>query len=124
VAPFQDTGGAPRQYGAWETINNIRGSSPELDVIASKMTRARLRRCGRAGYEEDPAVDPKVAEYSPIPKRLIAEFDLIHSHWTSWLYTGVKNGLTTIHGFRPNQRVYRSIVTDFVSISDSDRPQG
>jgi hypothetical protein len=35
------------------------------------------------GYEEDPAVDPKVAEYLHISEAFedAAEFDLIHSHY-------------------------------------------
>jgi glycosyltransferase involved in cell wall biosynthesis len=85
------------------------------------------------GYEEDRAVDPKVAEYLHISEAFehAAEFDLIHSHYdfmalsyTRLVQTPV---LTTIHGFSspgimPVYQKYRDGY--FVSISDSDRAPG
>ncbi len=82
------------------------------------------------GYEEDPTVDPKVAEYLHISEVFehAAEFDLIHSHYDfmALTYSHLVDTpvLTTIHGFSspkimPVYRKYRAGY--FVSISDSDR---
>ncbi|MGA3043066.1 MAG: hypothetical protein ABSF54_20000, partial [Bryobacteraceae bacterium] len=60
----------PRQYGAWETVaGNIaeglaaRGWDVTLFATGDSVTRARLHAVVDRGYEEDPAIDPKVAEY-------------------------------------------------------------
>ena len=47
------------------------------------MNRVHLHAVVDQGYEEDPAVDPKVAEYLHISEALerAAEVDLIHSHY-------------------------------------------
>ena len=85
------------------------------------------------GYEEDSAIDSKVAEYLHISEAFehAAEFDLIHSHYdfmplsyTRLVKTPV---LTTIHGFSsakimPIYQKYRDGY--FVSVSDSDRAPG
>jgi hypothetical protein len=80
----------PRQYGAWETVaSNIteglvaRGWDVTLFASRDSVTRARLHAVVDKGYEEDPAVDPKVAEYLHISEAFerAAEFDLIHSHY-------------------------------------------
>jgi hypothetical protein len=80
----------PRQYGAWETVaSNIaeglvaRGWDVTLFASRDSVTRARLHSVVDQGYEEDPAVDPKVAEYLHISEAFedAAEFDLIHSHY-------------------------------------------
>jgi len=82
------------------------------------------------GYEEDPAVDPKVAEYLHISEAFehAAEFDLIHSHYDFMALTYIRlvktPVLTTIHGFSsprimPVYEKYRDGY--FVSVSDSDR---
>jgi glycosyltransferase involved in cell wall biosynthesis len=85
------------------------------------------------GYEEDSAVDPKVAEYLHISEvfERAAEFDLIHSHcdfmaltYTRLISTPV---LTTIHGFSSPaiMAVYQKYRDgNFVSISESDRAAG
>lgn len=97
------------------------------------MTRAHLRAVVGKGYEEDPDVDPKVAEYLHISTAFecAAEFDLIHSHYDFMALTYsrlVKTPvLTTIHGFSspkimPVYQKYRDGY--FVSISDSDRAPG
>jgi len=130
----------PLRYGAWETVaSNVaeglvtRGWEVTLFATADSVTRARLHSVIERGYEEDPSVDPKVAEYLHIPEvfERAAEFDLIHSHYdfmalafTRLVRTPV---LTTIHGFSspkimPVYEKYRDGY--FVSISDSDRAHG
>ena len=130
----------PRQYGAWETVaSNIteglvaRGWDVTLFASRDSVTRAHLHAVVDKGYEEDAAVDPKVAEYLHISEAFehAGEFDLIHSHYdfmalvfTRLIRTPV---LTTIHGFsspqiRPIYQKYRDGY--FVSVSDSDRAAG
>ena len=130
----------PRQYGAWETVaSNIteglvaRGWDVTLFASGDSVTRARLHAVVDKGYEEDPAVDPKVAEYLHISETFerAAEFDLIHSHcdFMALTYTRLVKTpvLTTIHGFSsakimPVYHKYRDGY--FVSISNSDRVAG
>jgi glycosyltransferase involved in cell wall biosynthesis len=130
----------PRQYGAWETVaSNIteglvaRGWDVTLFASGDSVTRARLHAVVDKGYEEDPAVDPKVAEYLHISETFerAAEFDLIHSHYDfmALTYTRLVKTpvLTTIHGFSsakimPVYQKYRDGY--FVSISNSDRVAG
>jgi glycosyltransferase involved in cell wall biosynthesis len=130
----------PRQYGAWETVaGNIaeglaaRGWDITLFASRDSVTRARLHAVVDRGYEEDPAADPKVAEYLHISEAFehAAEFDLIHNHYDFMALTYsrlVKTPvLTTIHGFSslkimPVYQKYRDGY--FVSISDSDRAPG
>jgi glycosyltransferase involved in cell wall biosynthesis len=127
----------PRQYGAWETVaGNIaeglvaRGWDVTLFATGDSVTRAHLHAVVDRGYEEDPAVDPKVAEYLHISEAFehAEEFDLIHSHYDFMALTYTRligtPVLTTIHGFSsprimPVYRKYRDGY--FVSISDSDR---
>src|ERR1700689_139378 len=130
----------PRQYGAWETVaGNIaeglaaRGWDVTLFATGDSATRARLHAVIDRGYEEDRAVDPKVAEYLHISEAFehASEFDLIHSHYdfmplsyTRLVKTPI---LTTIHGFSsakimPVYQKYRDGY--FVSVSDSDRAPG
>jgi glycosyltransferase involved in cell wall biosynthesis len=130
----------PRQYGAWETVaSNIteglvaRGWDVTLFASGDSLTRARLHAVVGKGYEEDPEIDPKVAEYLHISEAFerAAEFDLIHSHYDfmALTYTRLVKTpvLTTIHGFSsakimPVYQKYRDGY--FVSISDSDRAAG
>jgi glycosyltransferase involved in cell wall biosynthesis len=130
----------PRQYGAWETVaSNIaeglvaRYWDVTLFASGDSVTRARLHSVVDQGYEENPAIDPKVAEYLHISEAFehAAEFDLIHSHYDfmALTYTRLVNTpvLTTIHGFSspkimPVYDKYRDGY--FVSISDSDRAPG
>lgn len=127
----------PRQYGAWETVaGNIteglvaRGWDVTLFATADSITTARLCAVVDGGYEENPEIDPKVAEYLHISAAFerAADFDLIHSHYDFMALTYTKlvstPVLTTIHGFSspkimPVYRKYREGY--FVSISDSDR---
>src|SRR5580698_5848330 len=130
----------PRHYGAWETVaGNIaeglvaRGWDDTLFATKDSVTQGRLHSVIDHGYEEDRAVDPKVAEYLHISEAFehAAEFDLIHSHYDFMALTYsrlVKTPvLTTIHGFSspkimPVYQKYRDGY--FVSISDSDRAPG
>src|SRR6202790_886871 len=130
----------PRQYGAWETVaSNIteglvaRGWDVTLFASKDSLTRAHLHAVIDRGYEENPAIDPKVAEYLHISEVFehAAEFDLIHSHYDFMALTYsrlVKTPvLTTIHGFSsprimPVYEKYRNGY--FVSISNSDRAPG
>jgi glycosyltransferase involved in cell wall biosynthesis len=127
----------PRQYGAWETVaSNIteglvaRGWDVTLFASRDSVTRAHLHAVVDKGYEEDPVVDPKVAEYLHISEAFerASEFDLMHSHYDfmALTYTRLVKTpvLTTIHGFSsakimPVYQKYRDGY--FVSISDSDR---
>jgi glycosyltransferase involved in cell wall biosynthesis len=130
----------PRQYGAWETVaSNIteglvsRGWDVTLFATRDSVTKAHLRAVVDRGHEEDPAIDPKVAEYLHISEVFehAAEFDLIHSHYDfmALAYTRLVKTpvLTTIHGFSspkimPVYEKYRDGY--FVSISSSDRAPG
>jgi glycosyltransferase involved in cell wall biosynthesis len=130
----------PRQYGAWETVaGNIteglvrRGWDVTLFATGDSVTRAHLHAVVDRGYEEDRAIDPKVAEYLHISEAFehAAEFDLIHSHYDfmALAYTRLVKTpvLTTIHGFSsprimPVYEKYRDGY--FVSISNSDRAPG
>jgi len=130
----------PRQYGAWETVaGNIaeglvaRGWDVTLFATKDSITRARLHAVVDRGYEEDPDMDPKVAEYLHISEAFehAAEFDLIHSHYDfmalSYSRLVKTPVLTTIHGFSsprimPVYQKYRDGY--FVSISNSDRARG
>src|SRR5690349_21801562 len=130
----------PRKYGAWETVaGNIaeglaaRGWDVTLFATGDSVTRAHLHAVVDQGYEEDCAVDPKVAEYLHISEVFehAAEFDLIHSHYDfmALSYTRLVETpvLTTVHGFSsprimPVYQKYRDGY--FVSISNSDRAPG
>ncbi len=130
----------PRQYGAWETVAGntaeglvSRGWDVTLFATGDSITEARLHAVVGRGYEEDRAIDPKVAEYLHISEVFehAAEFDLIHSHYDfmALCYTRLVKTpvLTTIHGFSsrrimPVYEKYRDGY--FVSISDSDRAPG
>jgi glycosyltransferase involved in cell wall biosynthesis len=130
----------PRQYGAWETVaSNIteglvaRGWDVTLFATADSITRARLHAVVEKGYEEDEAVDAKVAEYLHLSEIFehAGEFDLIHSHYDfmALSFSGLVETpmLTTIHGFSspkimPIYQKYRD--GNFVSISESDRAKG
>jgi glycosyltransferase involved in cell wall biosynthesis len=130
----------PRQYGAWETVaGNIteglvaRGWDVTLFATGDSVTRARLHAVIDRGYEEDRAIDPKVAEYLHISEAFehAAEFDLIHSHYDfmALAYSRLVKTpvLTTIHGFSSPQimPVYEKYRDGyFVSISNSDRAPG
>src|ERR1700723_333576 len=130
----------PRQYGAWETVaSNVaegliaRGWDVTLFASGDSVPRAHLHAVLDRGYEEDSAIDSKVAEYLHISEAFehAAEFDLIHSHYDfmALAYTRLVKTpvLTTVHGFSsprimPVYEKYRDGY--FVSISNSDRAPG
>lgn len=130
----------PRQYGAWETVaSNLteglvaRGWDVTLFATRDSQTRARLHAVVDRGYEEDPSVDPKVAEYLHLSEAFehAGDFDLIHSHldFMALTYSRLVRTpvLTTVHGFSspaimPVYEKYRDGY--FVSISDADRADG
>ena len=130
----------PRQYGAWEAVaGNIaeglvaRGWDVTLFASGDSVTTARLHAVVERAYEEDPSIDPKVAEYLHIPEVFehAAQFDLIHNHYDfmALAYSRLVRTpmVTTIHGFSsprilPVYRKYRDGY--FVSISNSDRLPG
>lgn len=130
----------PRQYGAWETVaGNIaegliaRGWDVTLFATGDSVTSGQLHAVVERGYEEDPSIDPKVAEYLHISETFehAAEFDLIHSHYDFMALTYSKlvktPVLTTIHGFSSPRimPVYEKYHDGyFVSISNSDRAPG
>jgi glycosyltransferase involved in cell wall biosynthesis len=110
-----------------------RGWDVTLFASGDSVTRGRLHAVVDRAYEEDPALDSKVAEYLHISEAFehAAEFDLIHSHYDFMALTYsrlVKTPvLTTIHGFSSPQimPVYQKYRDGyFVSISDSDRAPG
>jgi glycosyltransferase involved in cell wall biosynthesis len=130
----------PQRYGAWETVaSNIaeglvaRGWDVTLFASADSVTRGRLHAVVDRGYEEDPTLDAKVAEYLHISELFehAAEFDIIHSNYDFMPLTYSRlvrtPVLTTIHGFSsaqimPIYQKYRDGY--FVSVSDSDRAAG
>src|SRR5450432_3130993 len=130
----------PRQYGAWETVaGNIaeglvsRGWDVTLFATRDSVTRAHLHAVVDRGYEEDPAIDPKVAEYLHISEAFehASDFDLIHSNYDfmalSYSRLVATPVLTTIHGFSSPRimPVYRKYGDGyFVSVSNSDRAPG
>ena len=79
------------------------------------ITRAHLHAVVARGYEEDPDIDPKVAEYLHISELFehAGEFDLIHSHYDfmALTYTRLVKTpvVTTIHGFSSPRIMPRQI---------------
>jgi len=130
----------PRHYGAWETVaSNIteglveRGWDVTLFATKDSVTKAKLHAVIERGYEEDPEVHVKVAEYLHISEAFehAHEFDLLHSHYDfmALTYSRLVNTpvLTTIHGFSSPKIMpvyYKYRDNYFVSISDSDRAEG
>jgi len=128
----------PRHYGPWENVASLLteglvscGHDVTLFATADSQTSARLHAvCGR-GYEEDPAIVPKVWECLHISELFdhAGEFDIIHNNFDflPLTYTGLINTpvITTIHGFSspgilPVYRKYNK-KSFYVSISDADR---
>ena len=130
----------PRRYGAWETVaSNIteglveRGWDVTLFATKDSITKAKLHAVIERGYEEDPDVHIKVAEYLHISEAFehAHEFDLLHCHYDfmALTYSRLVNTpvLTTIHGFSSPTIMpvyYKYKDNYYVSISDSDRAEG
>jgi len=130
----------PRHYGPWENVVSLlteglvsRGHDVTLFATADSRTRARLHAVCAHGYEEDPAIVPKVWEGLHISEIFehAEAFDIIHNNFDflPLTYTGLVSTpiITTIHGFSspgilPIYRKYNRKVF-YVSISDADRSQ-
>jgi glycosyltransferase involved in cell wall biosynthesis len=128
----------PRHYGPWESVVSLlteglvsRGYSVTLFATADSQTHAKLHAVCARGYEEDPAIAPKVWECLHISEVFehAEDFDIIHNNFDflPLTYTGLISTpvVTTIHGFSspgilPVYKKYNSKVF-YVSISDSDR---
>ncbi|WP_200978154.1 glycosyltransferase family 4 protein [Echinicola sp. 20G] len=128
----------PKKYGPWEQVaSNIceglleKGMDVTLFATADSLTKGRLESACVFPYEEDRAVDPKVAECLHISNLMeqAHQFDIIHNHFDFLPLTYsalVKTPMiTTIHGFSspkiiPVYKKYNA-KTAYVSISDADR---
>jgi glycosyltransferase involved in cell wall biosynthesis len=128
----------PRHYGPWEQFSSLlteglvsRGAEVTLFASGDSLTGARLASVVAHGWEEDPTVEPKVAECLHISALFerAHEFDLIHNSfdflpltYSALVSTPV---LTTIHGFSSPQivDVYEKYnrTGGYVAISDADR---
>jgi glycosyltransferase involved in cell wall biosynthesis len=128
----------PRHYGPWEQFASLlteglvaRGVDVTLFASGDSRTAARLVSSVARGWEEDPDVEPKVAEclhISAVFERA-GEFDLIHNgfDFLPLTYSGLVSTpvLTTIHGFSSARivAVYEKYnrLGAYVAISDADR---
>ncbi|WP_186758578.1 glycosyltransferase family 4 protein [Echinicola salinicaeni] len=128
----------PKKYGPWEQVaSNIceglleKGMDVTLFATADSITKGRLESACVVPYEEDRAVDPKVAECLHISNLMehAHQFDIIHNHFDFLPLTYsalIKTPMiTTIHGFSspkiiPVYKKYNA-KTAYVSISDADR---
>ena len=128
----------PRHYGPWEQFVSLlteglvaRGTDVTLFASGDSLTSARLSSTVAHGWEEDPGVEPKVAECLHISALFerAGEFDLIHNSfdflpltYSALVSTPV---LTTIHGFSSPSilAVYEKYngFGGYVAISDANR---
>ncbi len=128
----------PRHYGPWENVVSLlteglvsRGIDVTLFATGDSQTRGRLQSVCPKGYEEDPAILPKVWECLHISALFEQgdRFDLIHNHfdYLPLTYTGMTSTpvVTTIHGFSSPKilPVYEKYnrKTFYVAISSSDK---
>ena len=128
----------PRHYGPWEQFVFLlteglveRGIDVTLFASGDSLTAARLSSTVARGWEEDPGIDPKVAECLHISALFerAGEFDLIHNSfdflpltYSALVPTPV---LTTIHGFSSPRivAVYEKYngIGGYVAISEANR---
>ncbi|MFC3689000.1 glycosyltransferase family 4 protein [Aquipuribacter hungaricus] len=128
----------PRGYGPWEQVASTiaeglvaRGHDVTLFATADSLTAARLSAVVPAGYEEDPTVEAKVAEYLHDANAfahadgldvISNQFDFMPLSYSRLVRTPV---VTTVHGFSSPAivPVYAAFddVARYVSISDADR---
>ena len=128
----------PIGYGPWEQVASTlaeglvaRGHEVTLFATADSLTAARLVAVVPAGYEEDPGVEPKVAEYLHDAAAfahaheldvMSNQFDFMPLTYSRLVDTPV---VTTVHGFSSPAivPVYEAFadVARYVSISDADR---
>lgn len=128
----------PRHYGPWEQVaSNVceglvtKGMDVTLFATGESVTKARLESVVEQGYEEDKALDAKVAECLHISNLVerASDFDLIHNHFDflplSYSKLISTPMLTTIHGFSSEKivAVYKKYnnSSHYVSISNADR---
>lgn len=128
----------PRHYGPWESVVSLltealveRGQAVTLFATGDSQTAGRLQAICAQGYEEDPAIIPKVWEALHIAEvfERAADFDIIHNNFDflPLTYSGLVQTpvVSTIHGFSspgilPVYKKYDPS-THYVSISDADR---
>lgn len=128
----------PRHYGPWERVVSLlteglvkRDVDVTLFATGDSITKAHLFSTIKAGYEEDSALNAKVAECLHISSLFeqADKFDLIHNHfdYLPLTYSTMTNTpvLTTIHGFSspsivPVFEKYNN-QSYYVSISNADR---
>ena len=128
----------PRHYGPWESVVSLlteglvsRGHDVTLFATGDSKTSGKLHAVCARGYEEDPAIMPKVWECLHISELFehAEDFDVVHNNFDflPLTYTGLISTpfVTTIHGFSspgilPVYKKYNSKVF-YVSISDADR---
>jgi len=128
----------PRHYGPWEQFAGLladglvaAGHHVTLFATADSVTTATLHATARAGWSDDPTIDPKVAECLHIASvfERADEFDIIHNGfdflpltYSEFVATPV---ITTIHGFSSPKivQVYEryDATTAYVAISAADR---
>ena len=108
-----------------------RGVDVTLFATGDSQTKGRLKSVCPMGYEEDPALLPKVLECLHISEMFEQgdRFDLIHNHfdYLPLTYTGMTSTpvVTTIHGFSSPKilQVYKKYNKKafYVAISESDK---
>ncbi len=128
----------PRHYGPWELFASLlteglgaAGHDVTLFATADSITAATLRATSPAGWSDDPAIEPKVAECLHIASAFerADEFDIIHNgfDFLPLTYSDLVDTpvVTTIHGFSSERivPVYEryDATTAYVAISDADR---
>ncbi len=131
----------PRHYGPWERVVSLlteglvkEGIDVTLFATADSLTRGTLHAVCSRGYEEDPAIMPKVWECLHIAEvfEQADQFDVIHNHFDflplSYSRLVSTPVVTTIHGFSspsilPVYQKYNE-TSYYVSISHADRAPG
>lgn len=128
----------PRHYGPWEQVAyNIadgllrKGLDVTLFATRDSYFAGKLDGIIERGYEEDSAVDAKVAECLHISYLMekAGDYDIIHNHFDflPLTYSGLVKPtlLTTIHGFSSEKivPVYKkyNAINYYVAISNADR---
>ena len=102
----------PRHYGPWESIASLlteglvaAGHTVTLFATVDSQTSGTLQAVCARGYEEDPAIIPKVWECLHISELFeqADRFDIVHNHFDflPLTYSGLTTTpvVTTIHGF-------------------------
>ena len=126
----------PLDYGPWERVASLltegliaRGEDVTLFATADSVTAGALKSVLPHGYASDPSMDGRVWEAMHIGHALerSGDFDIVHNHldWLPLAFAGSWEAplVTTIHGFSGPDILpaYARAVSNYVSISDSDR---